>query len=119
MMASPHVLLVEDSCVDRLVASRVLKSFNIRGEMTNMNFHLHYTINILDVLFSKFFVLSFIPIPNWRIMECIVTCHAIYALMFLCSVVVCNCFNQIHLELQWILILAIFKIYKVDLFSYL
>jgi len=45
-------------------------------------------------------------------------CH-IDALMFLCSVVVCNCFNQIHLELQWILILAIFKIYKVDLFSYL
>ncbi|KAG2584415.1 hypothetical protein PVAP13_6KG299200 [Panicum virgatum] len=30
MMASPHVLLVEDSCVDRLVASRVLKCFNIR-----------------------------------------------------------------------------------------
>ncbi|KAG2584439.1 hypothetical protein PVAP13_6KG305100 [Panicum virgatum] len=30
MMASPHVLLVEDSCVDRLVASRLLKSFNVR-----------------------------------------------------------------------------------------
>ncbi|KAG2579273.1 two-component response regulator ORR12-like [Panicum virgatum] len=29
-MATPHVLLVEDSCVDRLVASRLLKSFNIR-----------------------------------------------------------------------------------------
>ncbi|PUZ51828.1 hypothetical protein GQ55_6G221900 [Panicum hallii var. hallii] len=29
-MASPHVLLVEDSCVDRFVASRLLESFNIR-----------------------------------------------------------------------------------------
>jgi len=119
-MATPHVLLVEDSCVDRLVASRLLKSFNIRGEMTNMNSHLHSTINLLDVLFCKYLVLSFIPIPKWTIMVCTsdFPCH-IDALMFLCSVVVCNCFNQIHLELQWILILAIFKIYKVDLFSYL
>ncbi|CAO2202181.1 unnamed protein product [Urochloa humidicola] len=29
-MATPHVLLVDDSCVDRLVAMRVLKSCNIR-----------------------------------------------------------------------------------------
>ncbi|CAL4999279.1 unnamed protein product [Urochloa decumbens] len=29
-MATPHVLLVDDSCVDRLVATRVLKSCNIR-----------------------------------------------------------------------------------------
>ncbi|CAL5005308.1 unnamed protein product [Urochloa decumbens] len=29
-MATPHVLLVDDSCVDRLVAERVLKSCNIR-----------------------------------------------------------------------------------------
>ncbi|PAN35763.1 hypothetical protein PAHAL_6G232200 [Panicum hallii] len=29
-MASPHVLLVEDSCVDRFVASRLLESFSIR-----------------------------------------------------------------------------------------
>src|SRR6185437_7623705 len=70
MMASPHVLLVEDSCVDRLVASRVLKCFNIRGEITNMNFHLHSTISLLDILFCKYLVLNFIPIPKWRIMVC-------------------------------------------------
>ncbi|OEL33681.1 Two-component response regulator ORR12 [Dichanthelium oligosanthes] len=29
-MATPHVLLVDDSCVDRLVASRVLKSCNVQ-----------------------------------------------------------------------------------------
>nr|CAB3456755.1 unnamed protein product [Digitaria exilis] len=30
-MAGPHVLIVDDACVDRLVASRVLESCNIRG----------------------------------------------------------------------------------------
>uniref|UniRef100_K3YYP7 Response regulatory domain-containing protein n=1 Tax=Setaria italica TaxID=4555 RepID=K3YYP7_SETIT len=29
-MATPHILLVDDSCVDRLVASRLLRSCNIR-----------------------------------------------------------------------------------------
>ncbi|KAF8696694.1 hypothetical protein HU200_036319 [Digitaria exilis] len=29
-MATPHVLIVDDSCVDRLVASRVLQSRNIK-----------------------------------------------------------------------------------------
>ncbi|XP_034599086.1 two-component response regulator ORR12 [Setaria viridis] len=29
-MATPHILLVNDSCVDRLVASRLLQSCNIR-----------------------------------------------------------------------------------------
>ncbi|CAO2191645.1 unnamed protein product [Urochloa humidicola] len=29
-MANPHVLVVDDSCVDRLVTSRVLKSCNVK-----------------------------------------------------------------------------------------
>ncbi|CAL5005939.1 unnamed protein product [Urochloa decumbens] len=29
-MATPHVLLVDDSCVDRLVTSRALKSCNVK-----------------------------------------------------------------------------------------
>ncbi|TKW10703.1 hypothetical protein SEVIR_6G184100v4 [Setaria viridis] len=29
-MVTPHILLVDDSCVDRLVASRLLQSCNIR-----------------------------------------------------------------------------------------
>jgi hypothetical protein len=67
-MASPHVLLVEDSCVDRFVASRLLESFSIRGEMTNIIFYLHSTTNLLYELFYMFLVLSFLPIPKWRIM---------------------------------------------------
>ena len=37
-MASAHVLIVDDSCVDRLVASRVIESCNIKGARSTMNF---------------------------------------------------------------------------------
>lgn len=33
-----HVLLVDDSCVDRMVASRVFEFCNVKGNMTSMNF---------------------------------------------------------------------------------
>ena len=82
-MAAPHVLLVAESCVDRLVASRVLETCNIRGEMTNMDFPFAFC---MISCFVGFLILRFILIANGGLV--IVTCDAIDTLKFLCSVVV-------------------------------
>lgn len=41
----PHVLVVDDSSVERLVASRVLNILNIRGIFAIMNFQSHCAIS--------------------------------------------------------------------------
>jgi hypothetical protein len=60
---SPHVLVVDHSRVDCLVASIVLNSFNIRGIMIIMSFYNNYRVVFTNVLILSFSYI-FIKIEN-------------------------------------------------------
>ena len=111
-MAAPHVLLVAESCVDRLVASRVLDSCNIRGEMTNMDFPFAFC---MISCFVGFLILRFILIANGGLV--IVTCDAIDTLKFLCSVVV-TIFFAIRCSLSYNRN-SIYTIYNIYIYIYI